>query len=123
MGRMFWRSDDPVAGVGRLEDRPLAIRQAGIAIAVVEDRAARERSGSYLRKTVRRSPAPRHGSVPWDIASVKTIAVPAGPVTGPTGPRRIASSSFQASGNGKFALWLPGTPANPPSPGLTSRRL
>jgi hypothetical protein len=39
-----------------------------------------------LRKSVRRSPAPRHGSVPWVIASVKMIAVPAGPVTGRTRP-------------------------------------
>src|SRR5439155_1258172 len=49
---------------------------------------------------------------------------PGEPVTGVTyGRGGSTSSSFQSSGRAKFALWLPATPANPPSPGLTSRRL
>ena len=47
-------------------------------------RRRRSAPGSYLKNSVRRSPAPRHGSVPWVIASVKMIAVPAGPVTAVT---------------------------------------
>ena len=84
----------------------------------------RSAPGSYLKNNVRRSPAPRQGSVPWVIASVKTIAVPAGPVTALTrSAGGLALELLPASGNGRFALWLPGTPPNPPSPGLTSRRL
>ena len=53
---------------------------------------------------------------------MKIMAAPAGPVTARTQGWGFVRS-FQCSGNGKAALWLPGTQAKPPSSGLMSLKV
>ena len=61
----------------------------------------------------------RHGHVPCVQASLKTIASPAWTGTRKThGP--VFSNEMYDAGTGKFALWLPGTTAKPPSSGPAS---
>ena len=82
-----------------------------LATSLARERRAFDPDSSFL-DAVRQDPV---------LSKVKMIAEPAGCGTCCSqGPTR--SKVLTCSGQGRFALWLPGTAAKPPSPGPTSPR-